>query len=31
VIRLTAGEHEVNRTNQFMGDGHNGFLVAAPD
>ncbi len=31
VIRLVAGEHEVNRTNQFMGDLHNGFLVTTPN
>jgi len=31
VIRLAAGEHEVNRTNQFVGDGDNGFLVTTPD
>ncbi len=31
VIRLAAGEHEVNRANQFMGNGDNGFLVTTPN
>ena len=31
VIRLAAGEHEVNRTNHFMGNGDYGFLVATPN
>jgi hypothetical protein len=31
VIRLAAGEHEIHGTNEFMGQGHNGFFVSAPD
>lgn len=31
VIRLAAAEREVDRANQVVGDGDNGFLVAAPN